>query len=103
MGAEFTWAGAVRRAWQLDGGRRARHKDQKAQRGRCAAHRLLAAVATTIVSGMLSMPVTATTDIVAVIGTSRMVTALGTRFAGQGQAVIFGSRMPRSERVRPAG
>ena len=49
------------------------------------------------------MPVTATTDIVAVIGTSRMVTALGTRFAGQGQAVIFGSRMPRSERVRPAG
>jgi len=62
-------------------------------------HRLLAALATLIVSGMLSMPVNATADTVAVIGTGRMGTALGMRFAGQGHAVVFGSRLPQSERV----
>lgn len=62
-------------------------------------HRLLASVATVFISGLLSVPVTATADTVAVIGTGRMGTALGMRFAGQGHAVVFGSRLPRSERV----
>jgi predicted dinucleotide-binding enzyme len=43
---------------------------------------------------------TATADVIAVIGTGKVGSALGTEFAAQGHTIVYGSRDPTSESVR---
>ena len=42
----------------------------------------------------------ATADVIAVIGTGKVGSALGTEFAAQGHTIVYGSRDPTSESVR---
>lgn len=43
---------------------------------------------------------TATADVIAVIGTGKVGSALGTEFAAEGHTIVYGSRDPTSESVR---
>lgn len=58
----------------------------------------LTALVTAVAAAML--PVLGSAEIVAVIGTGRMGSAVGARFAETGHTVIYGSRAPESDRVR---
>jgi predicted dinucleotide-binding enzyme len=42
----------------------------------------------------------ATADVIAVIGTGKVGSALGTEFAAEGHTIVYGSRDPSSEAVR---
>ena len=57
-----------------------------------------AALAVAVV--LATLPVVVAADVVAVIGTGRMGSAVGPRFAATGHKVIYGSRSPESERVQ---
>lgn len=56
--------------------------------------------------GLLSLccatvfPIQAAADTIAIIGTGRVASALGPRFAGAGNTIIYGSRDPGSDRVK---
>jgi predicted dinucleotide-binding enzyme len=56
-------------------------------------HRVLLALV------VLAMPVVASADIVAVLGTGRMGGALGSQFARHGHTVVYGSRTPAAPAV----
>jgi predicted dinucleotide-binding enzyme len=49
---------------------------------------------------VLAMPIVASADIVAVLGTGRMGGALGGQFARHGHTVVYGSRTPAAPAVR---
>ena len=53
-----------------------------------------------ISTGLFIVPILASAEVVAVIGTGRMGSAIGPRFAETGHRVIYGSRSPESERVQ---
>ena len=49
---------------------------------------------------LLFVSQTALADVIAVVGTGRVGSALGTEFAAQGHTVVYGSRNPTTEAVR---
>ena len=53
-----------------------------------------------ILIGTITFQVQTRADTIAIIGTGRVATALGPRFAGTGNTIIYGSREPGSDRVR---
>ena len=54
----------------------------------------------TILLCLLFVSQTAAADVIAVIGTGRVGSALGTELAAQGHTVVYGSRNPTTEAVR---